>query len=196
MKIIIGTKNKGKLREFERVFFQNNVEVIGLVDYFGEEEIIEPIEDGKTFAENALIKAKYYYGLTHLPCICDDSGLCVDCLDGAPGVFSARYSGGSDEDNNTLLLQNLKGHFPASAYYECAIVYYDGQNVIEANGQVQGFIIEDKRGTGGFGYDPMFYYPDFEATFAEIPMDQKNTISHRGKAIQDLVIKLKKKMLI
>ena len=153
----------------------------------------DPIEDGNSFKENAIIKAQYYYNLTKIPCLCDDSGLCVVDLNGDPGINSARYSGGSDKDNRDLLRKKLKGMFPAKAYFNCDLIYYDGKEIISANGKVYGEIIDEERGCEGFGYDAIFYYPPFDKTLAQMDMDEKNQISHRGVAIKEMINKLKEK---
>ena len=193
MKIVLGTRNQHKIKEFKEEFAKINIEVVGLDEYLGNTEVPEPIEDGKTFQENSIIKAKYYYNLVKVPCLCDDSGLCVEALDGAPGINSARYSGGNDKDNRDLLRKNLEGIFPAKAYFNCDLIYYDGKDIISTNGKIYGEIIDEERGEDGFGYDCIFYYPPYEKTLSEISMEEKNKISHRGRAIEEMLKKLKEK---
>ena len=193
MKIVIGTRNQHKIKEFKEKFAKINIEVVGLDEYLGNTDVSEPIEDGSTFQENAIIKAKYYYNLVNVPCLCDDSGLCVEALDGAPGINSARYSGGKDKDNRDLLRKNLTGNFPAKAYFNCDLIYYDGKDIISTNGKIYGEIIDEERGEDGFGYDCIFYYPPYEKTLSEISMEEKNKISHRGQAIEEMLKKLKEK---
>lgn len=193
MKIVLGTRNQHKIKEFKEEFAKINIEVVGLDEYLGNTEVPEPIEDGKTFQENSIIKAKYYYNLVKVPCLCDDSGLCVEALDGAPGINSARYSGGNDKDNRDLLRKNLEGIFPAKAYFNCDLIYYDGNEIISTNGKIYGEIIDEERGEDGFGYDCIFYYPPYEKTLSEISMEEKNKISHRGRAIEEMLKKLQEK---
>ena len=193
MKIVIGTRNQHKIKEFKEKFAKINIEVVGLDEYLGNTDVSEPIEDGSTFQENAIIKAKYYYNLVNVPCLCDDSGLCVEALDGAPGINSARYSGGKDKDNRDLLRKNLTGNFPAKAYFNCDLIYYDGKDIISTNGKIHGEIINEERGEDGFGYDSIFYYPPLSKTLAEISVDEKNKISHRGYAIEEMLKKLQEK---
>lgn len=193
MKIVLGTRNQHKIKEIKKEFAKINIEVVGLDEYLENQDIEEPIEDGTTFQENAIIKAKYYYDLVKVPCLCDDSGLCVIPLNGEPGINSARYSGGDDKDNRDFLRQNLKGMFPAKAYFNCDLIYYDGKEIISTNGKIYGEIIDEERGEDGFGYDCIFYYPPYEKTLSEISMEEKNKISHRGQAIEEMLKKLKEK---
>ncbi len=192
MKIVIGTKNEHKVLEFKKEFEKIGIEVVSLKEFLDDKEVAEPIEDGKTFEENAFIKAKYYHEVTKMPCLCDDSGICVEILNGEPGINSARYSGGNDKDNRDLLRLNLKGHFPARAWFNCDLVYYDGEKTISVNGKTYGEVIEEERGYDGFGYDVMFFYPPFNKTFGELTMEEKNEISHRGKAIVKMVEEFQK----
>ena len=185
--MVLASRNKGKLRELQRLLFECLGDVIELksldeVGILGEIE-----ENGATFAENALIKARAaaasgYIGLA------DDSGLAVNALDGAPGVYSARFAGehGNDAANNALLLEKLAGAEDRTAAFVCAFacVFPDGQEPIVAEGRVEGEILKAPRGEGGFGYDPLFYYPAFEKTFAELSAEEKNKISHRGEAVE------------
>lgn len=192
MRIVIGTKNEHKVKEFKCEFEKIGIEVVGLTEYLKDQDVAEPIEDGTTFEENALIKAKYYYDIIKVPCLCDDSGICVEVLDGAPGINSARYSGGNDKDNRDYLRKNLKGRFPAKAWFNCDLVYYDGEKTICINEKTYGEVIDEERGIGGFGYDVIFYYPPFNKTLGEMTMDEKNQISHRGKAIVRMVEEFQK----
>jgi XTP/dITP diphosphohydrolase len=158
----------------------------------------EPEENGTTFAENAFIKAESAWRFTGLPAIADDSGICVDALGGAPGVYSARYCTGSDEARNDLLLKNMEAvpDGQRGAHYACAICCLlpqeDGTaKRVEAYGECRGTILRERHGTGGFGYDPLFYVDNFGCTFGELPADTKNTVSHRGRALQQLAEKLR-----
>ncbi len=197
MNIILASRNKKKIKEMETILAQNipDIRILSLDD-IGFEGDIE--EDGSTFEENALIKARTAMEASgnRIAAIADDSGLAVDALDGAPGVYSARYAGGHGDDaaNNALLLMNL-ADVPVSertARFVCCIacVFPDGTE-ITVRGETEGLIIDDARGNGGFGYDPYFYYEPYGKTFSELTADEKNAISHRGKAIAKLAEKLK-----
>ncbi len=183
--VVLASRNKGKLAELERLLAEELGDLITLksLDDIGFFEDIE--ENGATFAENALIKANAIAAKGYIA-LADDSGLLVDALDGAPGVYSARYAGshGDDAANNALLLKNLAGKSDRSAAFVCAFAcaFPDGRTPIVAEGRVEGLILEAPRGTGGFGYDPLFYYPPFDKTLAEIGREEKNSISHRGAA--------------
>ncbi|MBR2370864.1 MAG: XTP/dITP diphosphatase [Clostridia bacterium] len=186
MKIVFASANKNKIREIQtlmREYLGDGIEVLSLAD-IGFFDDIE--ETGETFAENALIKAKVAAGFGYIA-LADDSGLSVEALDGAPGVYSARYCGhhGSDEENNAKLLNELKGVSHRNAAYICAIAcaFPDGREPIITMGDVQGEILVSPRGKGGFGYDPLFWYDPYGKTFAEITAEEKNAISHRAKAV-------------
>ena len=198
MELILASRNQKKIKEMETILATHfpGVRILSLDDV-GFEGDIE--ENGTTYEENALIKARTAVEAGHhqYPAIADDSGLSVDALDGAPGVYSARYAGGHGDDaaNNALLLKNLS-HLPVSertARFVCciALVYPDGREMT-VRGETEGLIIDEARGNGGFGYDPYFYYQPFGKTFSELTAEEKNTISHRGKAIAKLAEILKK----
>ena len=189
MELILASRNKKKIREVEAILANHfpSVRILSLDDvgYVGDIE-----ENGETYEENALTKARTAVeaGNRQYPAIADDSGLSVDALNGAPGVYSARYAGGHGDDaaNNALLLKNL-ADTPAeerTARFVCciALVYPDGRE-ITVRGETEGLIIDEARGEGGFGYDPYFYYAPFKKTFSELTAEEKNAISHRGKAI-------------
>ncbi|WP_282941236.1 XTP/dITP diphosphatase [Paenibacillus sp. RC67] len=191
--IVVATRNAGKVKEFEPLFRQKGIAVKSLLDY---EDIPEIIEDGDTFAANALIKARAVALRLRVPAIADDSGLCVDRLNGEPGVYSARYAGepSNDQANNLKLLEELS-KLPAegtqslsTARFISAIclVDKDGQVVSAVEGYCEGEILAAPRGEHGFGYDPLFYITTLDKTMAELSIEQKNEISHRGKAIQAL----------
>lgn len=184
MKIVLASKNKHKIKELQTLLSKYIAEIeilsldeVGIVD--------EIIEDGSTFAENALIKARAAASSGYIG-VGDDSGLCVDALGGAPGIYSARYAGehGNDAMNNEKLLRELSGKDDRSACFKCAIacVFPDGKSFV-AEGRADGIILESARGEGGFGYDPLFYYEELQKTFSELSADEKNSVSHRGRAI-------------
>jgi len=188
MKVVLATKNAGKAMEIGRMLEGSGVEIISL-EGFPEVEL--PPETGKTMKENALLKARAAAGATGLPALADDSGLEVDFLGGAPGVYSARYSGekATDEENWKKLLRELEG-VPAekrAARFRCAIalVGFDAEEHL-FEGVFEGLIAEAPRGNGGFGYDPVFFVPEAGRTAAELAPDEKNRISHRARAIDVL----------
>jgi XTP/dITP diphosphohydrolase len=190
-KIVMASNNAGKLKEFASLLGD-----IGLdVRPQGEFDVPEAEEPFGTFVENALTKARHAARLTGLPALADDSGVCVNALGGAPGVFSARYAGEpkSDANNNAKLIADLAAHADKSAYYYCVLVYVrhadDPQPVI-ADGVWKGEIIDQPRGQGGFGYDPYFLLPALGKTAAELTAAEKNAVSHRGQALRALVEKL------
>ena len=187
MKIVLASRNKKKIKELEDLLAKHipEIEVFSLDDIGFEGEIIE---DGEGFYDNAYIKASTVAKLGYIG-VGDDSGLCVDALDGAPGVYSARYAGehGDDAANNALLLKNLADKEDRSAQFVCAVACVFPEDVKHAHifrGTVEGKIIDEYRGEGGFGYDPLFYYEPFGKTLAEMSAEEKNSISHRGKAIE------------
>ena len=191
-KIVLASNNPGKLREFGALLGEIGLDVRPQ-DEFNVPEAEEPFA---TFVENALTKARHASRLTGLPALADDSGVCVNALGGAPGVWSARYAGEpkSDAANNSKLIADLAGHDDKSAYYYCVLVYVrhadDPQPVI-ADGSWHGEIVEEARGAGGFGYDPYFWLPALNRTAAELSAAEKNAHSHRGQALRALVEKLR-----
>lgn len=197
-RVIIATSNEGKRKEFEALLSAFGISVLSNKDLDGE-WIPHVIEDGKTFEENALKKATAYFQRFRLPALADDSGLEVDCLGGEPGVFSARFAGegSSDQENIQLLLQRLQGvpFEQRSARFTCAIALVTGEEPpLIAKGYCSGYILDEQRGTGGFGYDPVFYVPDHNCTFAEMSREQKNRLSHRYRALQELKQQLQVKL--
>ncbi len=194
MDLLIGTHNLGKLEEFVKLFKNYNIKLYTLNDF---KNIIEPIESGSTFKENAYIKAKSYYEQTKMNVICDDTGLCVDSLNGEPGVYSARYACDikddfSPLDNSLKLLNKLKGITNRKAHFECSIVFFNGKEFIDSQGIINGTIANDFKGDSGFGYDPLFIPDGYDKTFAELGLDIKNKISHRALALNDILVKLDK----
>lgn len=193
MKIVLASQNKHKITELQALLskYIPEIEVLSLSDVGFEGDIVE---DGQSFIENALIKARAAASTGYIG-IGDDSGLSVRALGGEPGIYSARYAGehGNDSANNTLLLSRLSDKSDRYAEFVCAIacVFPNGREDICVEGRTGGIIIDEYRGEGGFGYDPLFLYEPFGKTFAEMSAEEKNSISHRGKAIELLAQKLK-----
>ena len=193
MKYVLASHNRGKLKEMQEILGQLGVEVV-LQSDLGLD--LEPEENGTTFAENAAIKAKAVMEASGLPAIADDSGLCVDALNGAPGVWSARY-GGLDDDaaRYRLLLNNLRGATNRAAHFHCAVVCcFPNGDVVTAQGDCPGTIAFVPMGEGGFGYDPVFFVPEKRKTFAQLSAEEKNTISHRGNALRAFAVELRNYM--
>jgi XTP/dITP diphosphohydrolase len=191
-KIVISSGNPGKLREIRRILEPLGFNVVPQSD-FGVPECPEP---HVTFIENCLAKARHAALHTGLPALADDSGICVDALNGAPGVYSARYAGEpkSDQRNNEKLIAALSSESNRKAHYYCVIVlvrHPDDPQPLIAEGSWHGEIIDTPRGENGFGYDPYFFLPEFGKTGAELDPDHKNAISHRGQALDLLVSKLR-----
>lgn len=189
--IIFATGNEGKLREVKKIFADTGFNIISIKELEGVPEIIE---DGKTFEDNAFIKANTLFNLFKMPTIADDSGLAVDQLNGEPGVYSARYAGENCtyEDNNKKLILELDRYdAPHPASFICCAVYVDHDNKKSVEGILMGSIINTFRGQNGFGYDPIFAPEGFDKTLAEFSLEEKNSISHRGRAFR----KLKEEML-
>ena len=192
-KIVLASGNAGKLREFQQLLSGCGFEVVPQSDFFSEsaEEI------GLTFVENAIIKARYACAKTGLPAIADDSGIEVDALNGRPGIYSARYAGtaAKDPDNNAKLLQELAG-VPAekrTARYHAVLAFMrhaEDPTPMLCHGVWEGVILTEPRGEGGFGYDPLFWVPTHQCASAELSKEEKNRISHRGKAMRELLQQL------
>jgi XTP/dITP diphosphohydrolase len=184
--VVIATRNRGKVEEILGLLHGYGVEVKTLDDF---DPIPEVIEDGKSFKENACLKAVFTAKALGLPAIADDSGLVVEALNGAPGVYSARYAGdqATDEENNLKLLRELKGVKNRDARFETVVaVALPNGDAKTYTGKVEGIILEAPDGNMGFGYDPLFYYPLFSKTFARMTNEEKNQISHRGMAFKKL----------
>ena len=184
MKLVLASDNRHKLVEFRELFKPFGVDLLSKAEagFFDEVE-----ENGATFAENAFIKAEAVMRATHLPAIADDSGICVDALGGQPGVFSARYTGNhadSDQDRCRLVLKNLGNDPHRTARFVCALccVFPNG-DVLRAEGKCEGDILYAPQGDNGFGYDPIFRPRGFDRSMAELTMEEKNAISHRGRAL-------------
>lgn len=186
MKIVVATKNKHKVSELKEMLNMPNIEFFTMSDFNLD---IDIVEDGTTFEENAMIKAKAVYNALHdesLTVIADDSGLCVDALDGAPGIYSARYSGKGDKENNLKLLEELKDVPPLkrTGRFICSIALVSQNDEKIFNGKCEGLIDKEERGENDFGYDPIFYYPAFSKTFGEMTNEEKNRVSHRANAVK------------
>ena len=183
-KLIFATGNEGKMKEIRMILGDLDYEILSMKEAVLQADIDE---NATTFEENALLKASAACRETGYPAFADDSGLCVDALGGAPGIYSARYAGehGNDEANNKKLLENRKGIENRHAAFVCSIacVFPDGSEPIIAEGKVEGEILEAPRGESGFGYDPLFEY-ETGKTFAEMTADEKNKVSHRARAIE------------
>ncbi|MBQ4098150.1 MAG: RdgB/HAM1 family non-canonical purine NTP pyrophosphatase [Clostridia bacterium] len=187
-KLVLASGNKHKIKEIAEMLPE--FEVVGYKDLGFDFEIEE---NGKTFYDNALIKAKTVCEQLKLPCLADDSGICVDALGGAPGIYSARYAGdGVDEHNNELLLKNLEDKENRKAKFVCCMVYYntDGE-IVTATGETHGEILFAPQGENGFGYDPIFYSYDLKKCMGVASAEEKNSVSHRFRAIEGIKNKLK-----
>jgi len=196
LQIVLATHNRGKMKEMSSILAHLPVNLLTLDDF---PQIGEIPETGETLKENAFIKAETVHQKTGLPALADDTGLEVDALDGAPGVHSSRYDGetATFEDNCRKMLQEMDG-IPSeerTARFHTVIAFVSDSGNEWTEGMVEGRILEKKRGDGGFGYDPLFYYPPLKKTFAELNSEQKNNISHRGKALRNFCRILEKRIL-
>ena len=190
MKYVLATHNPGKLKEMGAILARFGVEVVSPKD-LGLTVDVE--ETGTTFAENAMLKAKAICAAAQLPAIADDSGLCVDALNGGPGVYSARYGGEGLDDRGRylLLLNNMRGQTTRAAHFACAIACaFPNGDTLTAEGRCDGTIAFAPMGEGGFGYDPVFFVPEKAKTFGQLTAEEKSTISHRGRALESFVGKL------
>jgi len=193
--IVLATNNKNKVKEFKELLKDSPIEIKCLLDYG---PLPEAVEDGETFDDNAYKKSYHYARVLGVPCLADDSGLVVDALDGRPGVYSARYAGENvtDRENCDKLLQELKDKKNRSAHFMCVLsLATPGGPALTWEGRCDGEITEERRGESGFGYDPVFFYPDFGKTFAEVPMDKKSEVSHRGRAMAEFAAEIDKVMV-
>ena len=193
MKIVLATRNQGKVKELVPILEPLGFELITQDDF----DIASPEETGKTFIENALIKAREVSRLSGLPSIADDSGICVPALMGQPGIYSARYAGltATDQENNQKLVKVLKNKSINDAFYYCVLVFIrheEDPTPIIGMGEWHGAIIQSSKGQNGFGYDPYFWLDEYKCTAAELLPETKNRISHRAHASQDLMTKLRK----
>jgi XTP/dITP diphosphohydrolase len=184
--LVLATRNQGKISEFKELLSGFQIEIISLKDLG---PIPPVLEDGATFEENAYKKAHWTAKALGFPALADDSGLLVEALGGLPGVRSARYAGdgASDEDNSRKLLEAMKGVANRKAAFECVIIIAVPRGpALTYEGRCEGEIAYEMKGTNGFGYDPVFYYPPLKKTFAQLSRDEKNEVSHRGKAMAEL----------
>lgn len=191
---MIASHNKGKIREFNEMFKNSDIEVKSLLDY---PEISEVEETGTTFQENARLKAETIANELKVITLADDSGLVVPALNGAPGVYSARYSGEPKDDkrNNQKLLKEMEqfDDEKRKAYFQSVLVLsYPENESLVVEGKVDGYILKELSGSDGFGYDPLFYYPEKKQSFAEMTLEEKNRISHRANAMNKLKNKIDK----
>ena len=190
MKLVLASKNRKKLEEMQTILSAMGVEVVMEADV-GVDVDVE--ETGSTFEENAALKATAVMQASGLPAIADDSGLCVDALNGAPGVYSARY-GGEDLDDAArwkLLLNAMRGQLDRRcSFVSCICCAFPGGDVLTARGECRGTLAYAPRGENGFGYDPIFFLPELKRTFAQLEPEEKNEISHRGKALREFKEKL------
>lgn len=186
MKIAIATNNKNKLKEIRSVLGGHFDAMYSLEDLGIE---IDIAETGATLTENALIKARTIRDIAGIPALADDSGLMVDALDGAPGVYSARYAGEEHDDakNNALLVRNLQGKERTAHFCSVIALSYPDGKELTAEGRVEGHILDEPRGNNGFGYDPLFFCDEIGKTFAEANPDEKNSVSHRGRALRNML---------
>lgn len=193
--LVLATTNQNKVKEFQEMVGDFPIEIKSVAD-FG--PIPECIEDGNTFDDNAYKKALHTAKILGLPAIADDSGLVVEALEGAPGVHSARYAGdnATDEENCQKLLIEMKGKKNRKAAFKCVLsIAVPSGPALTYEGSCEGTILEEKRGESGFGYDPLFYFEEFDKTFAQCNSEEKNRVSHRGKALAELRSEFDKVMI-
>jgi XTP/dITP diphosphohydrolase len=194
-KIVLASNNAGKVREINRILADLDLEVVPQAEF----DIPEADETGLTFVENAILKARHAATLSGLPAIADDSGLEVDALHGAPGIYSARYAGvgASDADNLNKLLEAMQGipEVARTARFQCLMVFMrhgEDPTPLICQGTWEGSILESAQGEGGFGYDPVFYVPERDCSSAQLDAETKNRLSHRGKALKQLLAAMQK----
>jgi XTP/dITP diphosphohydrolase len=193
--VVLATKNAGKIKEFERILAEHatQVKVLGLNDF---PDMPDVEETGSSFEENSLLKATAIAHYTNLPAIADDSGLCVDALNGDPGIYSARWAGthGDDKANNEKVIDQLKNEINRNAKFRCVVTLVipkaSGDLVLVESGEVTGIIIDQPRGDAGFGYDPIFQPSGYDITFGEFANGEKDKISHRGRALRMIAPRL------
>ena len=193
--LVLATRNKGKMKEFKLLFHRLPVKIKGVSEF---RSLSEFEEEGSTFEEIAINKAKCVSKALDLPAIADDSGLAVEALNGAPGIFSARYAGklATNDKNNRKLLEKMEGKENRNATFMCSIAISkpNGQ-ILTYAGECSGIILYEPVGTNGFGYDPFFYYPPLKKTFAQLSVEEKSRVSHRGQAMRKVKNDFKKIMI-
>ncbi len=183
-KMLIASQNQHKIKEFKSLLKDQNLEIVSLSDL---NEFDDVIENGLTFFDNAFLKASYFAKKHNMMTVSDDSGIVIQALDGKPGIYSARYSGKGDHENNLLVLKEMKGIENRSAYFISSIVLcYPNGEYKSYEGRIYGEILDHERGVNGFGYDSIFFYPPFNQTLAEVSLSEKNKVSHRAKALFSL----------
>jgi len=183
-KLLVASHNINKIKEFKSLLHDQQIEIVSLKDL---NEFDDVIEDGLSFFENAYIKASYFAKKHKMITVSDDSGIVIEALDGKPGIYSARYSGKGDHENNLLVLREMIDKKNRSAYFISSVVLcYPNGEYKSYEGRVYGIIHDHMEGTNGFGYDSIFYYPPFNKTLAEVSLHDKNQVSHRAKALQCL----------
>jgi len=190
--LVLATTNQGKTRELQNILKDHPIEIKNLSD-FG--PIPDVVEDGKTFDDNAYKKAAFTARVLGYPALADDSGLCVDALDGAPGVYSARYAGenATDADNVAKLLQEMKDKKNRKASFQCVIsIAVPTGAALTYEGRCDGILTREPAGNNGFGYDPLFFFPELNKTFAQLSMEEKAQVSHRGKALKEVTQEMDK----
>lgn len=194
MRIVLASNNAKKRKELASILVELGIELLSS----DETRFVDVIEDGETFADNARKKAEAFAAANNLPALADDSGLCVDALNGAPGVYSSRFAGedASDGDNNAKLLRDLEGVENRSAHFVCSLclVFPDGRSAVTAEGKTDGTILSKADGEHGFGYDPIFFSTDMGKSFASSLPDEKASVSHRGRALRVFVDRLTERL--
>ncbi len=192
MKIVLATRNTNKVKEMSEILINSGIEILSLDDFANVTEIVE---DKYTFKDNALKKAREVFKQTGIIALADDSGLEVDALDGRPGIYSARFAGkkATNEQNNDLLLTQMKhvSEKDRTARFRCSLALVGNEIEIVTEGVSEGIILSERKGNKGFGYDPLFFYPELGLTFAELDSEQKNKISHRALAFNKMKVFLK-----
>jgi len=194
MNIVLASNNAKKRKELASILADLGIELVAA----DETTYVDVVEDGDSFADNARKKAEAFAAANHLPALADDSGLCVDALSGAPGVYSSRYAGenASDADNNAKLLSEMQGVENRAAHFVCSLclVFPDGEAAITAEGVSSGTILNDPDGAEGFGYDPLFFSTALDKSFASATADEKASVSHRGRALRTFADRLGKRL--
>ena len=194
MKIVLASNNAKKRKELAVILAELGIELVAA----DETTFVDVVEDGETFADNARKKAEAFADANNLPALADDSGLCVDALNGAPGVYSSRFAGegASDADNNAKLLSEMRGVENRAAHFVCSLclIFPDGDAAITAEGASSGTILNEPDGEEGFGYDPLFFSTALDKSFASATADEKASVSHRGRALKTFAARVSKRL--